>query len=96
MEFSTGAHWVDRAPVAVENYRWDYLEAYGVTDLGEAFIQLNKKLSRNEFMSSVTGFSDSDSEIVSKQDKFIEEIKAQAKTEEAAEKDSFDDDGMVW
>ena len=55
LAFSTGARWVDSAPVAAENFRWNYLDANGVTDLGEACIQLNEKLSRNAFMSDATG-----------------------------------------
>lgn len=55
LAFSTGAQWMDSAPVAAENYRWNYLDANGVTDLGEACTQLNEKLSRNAFMSDVTG-----------------------------------------
>ncbi len=55
LAFSTGAQWMDSAPVAAENYRWNYLDANGVTDLGEACEQLNAKLSRNAFMSDVTG-----------------------------------------
>lgn len=189
LEFSTGARWIDSAPIAAENFRWNYLDASGVTDLGEACIQLNEKLSRNAFMSEAKGSfapaifllsdgeptdnykygleklkqnnwyrkaikvalaigedanktvladftgnseavitvhtpealrkwiqfvsvraseigskssnassSDSssgwESEIVSKQDEFIEEIKNQ--TSEAADWDSFDDDGIQW
>ncbi len=55
LAFSTGARWVDSAPIAAENFRWNYLDANGVTDLGEACMQLNEKLSRNAFMSDVTG-----------------------------------------
>ncbi len=55
LSFSTGARWIDSAPVAAENFRWNYLDASGVTDLGEACIQLNEKLSRNAFMSDATG-----------------------------------------
>jgi len=55
LSFSTGATWVDSAPVAAENYRWNYLDANGVTDLGEACLQLNEKLSRNAFMNEVSG-----------------------------------------
>lgn len=42
------------------------------------------------------GSSDTGAEIVSKQDEFVKEIQAQNETTEAAEWDSFDDDGMVW
>lgn len=193
LAFSTGAHWVDSAPVAAENFRWNYLDANGVTDLGEACNQLNEKLSRKAFMSDATGSfapaiflmsdgeptdnykhgldklkqnnwfkkaikvavaigddanktvladftgnieavitvhtpealkkwiqfvsvraseigskssnagtgdsassgsGDSGSEIVSKQDEFVKEIQAQ--TAEAADWDSFDDDGIQW
>ena len=51
LAFSTGAQWIDSSPVAAENFRWNYLDANGVTDLGEACMQLNEKLSRNAFMS---------------------------------------------
>jgi uncharacterized protein YegL len=54
--------------------------------------------SKSSNAGSGTGSESSDggSEIVSKQDDFIEEIKAQTETAEAAEWDSFDDDGIVW
>ena len=55
LSFSTGARWIDSAPVAAENFRWNYLDANGVTDLGTACLQLNEKLSRNAFMSDATG-----------------------------------------
>lgn len=55
LAFSTGAKWIDSAPVSAENFRWNYLEANGVTDLGEACRQLNDKLSRNAFMNDVAG-----------------------------------------
>lgn len=55
LSFSTGARWIDSAPVAVEIFRWNYLDASGVTDLGAACMQLNEKLSRNAFMSDATG-----------------------------------------
>ena len=40
LSFSTGARWIDSAPVAAENFRWNYLDASGVTDLGAACMQL--------------------------------------------------------
>lgn len=55
LAFSTGAKWINSTPVAAENFRWNYLDATGVTDLGEACNQLNEKLSRNAFMSDVAG-----------------------------------------
>ena len=55
LEFSTGARWMCDKPVSAEDFRWSFLEADGLTDLGEACQQLNEKLSRNEFMSEATG-----------------------------------------
>ena len=55
LSFSTGATWVDSAPVAAENFRWNNLDAYGVTDLGDACLKLNEKLSSSAFMSDATG-----------------------------------------
>lgn len=55
LTFSTSAEWIENEPVSAENFRWNYLDAGGVTDLGEACIQLNEKLSRNAFMSDATG-----------------------------------------
>lgn len=36
IKFSTGAEWLDRDIIPVENYQWTPLQADGVTDLGEA------------------------------------------------------------
>ena len=55
LAFSTGARWMDSEPVSAENFRWNYLDASGVTDLGEACLQLNEKLSRNAFMNDAKG-----------------------------------------
>ncbi len=55
LEFSTSAHWIYNTPVAATDFKWSYIQAGGVTDLGEACIQLNQKLSRNEFMNEATG-----------------------------------------
>ena len=54
LAFSTGAEWIN-PPIAAENFNWTYLDAYGVTDLGEACNQLNEKLSKNAFMGEVRG-----------------------------------------
>lgn len=55
LSFSTGTRWLESEPVAAENFRWTYLDASGVTDLGEACLQLNEKLSRKAFMSDAAG-----------------------------------------
>lgn len=36
LSFSTGANWLTTAPVPVEDYTWEDLDANGVTDLGKA------------------------------------------------------------
>lgn len=55
LDFSSGAKWVTPFPIPAEDYDWQYLNAVGLTDFGEACRELNEKLSRNAFMSDVTG-----------------------------------------
>lgn len=57
MEFSSGFEWVTPATgsVSVEDFQWRDLNAYGLTDFGAALKELDKKLSRNEFLKSQTG-----------------------------------------
>ncbi len=55
LEFSSGARWVTQSPVPADGFEWQYLNAVGLTDLGEACKALNEKLSRNSFMSDITG-----------------------------------------
>jgi len=45
LKFSTGATWVTPAPVNIEEFAWDDLEAGGVTDLGSAFELLAAQLT---------------------------------------------------
>lgn len=45
LQFSTGASWVTSAPVQVEDFAWDDLEADGVTDMGKAFELLSAQLA---------------------------------------------------
>ena len=54
LSFSTGAKWINE-PVAAESFRWNYLNANGVTDLGKACAELNDKLSRNAYMGDIAG-----------------------------------------
>lgn len=44
MKFSTGASWITSAPVPVEDYVWEDMEADGLTDLGAAFSLLSEQL----------------------------------------------------
>lgn len=55
LEFSTGASWITPEPVSPEGYRFKSFEACGVTDLGAACKELDKKLSRNEFLQTSAG-----------------------------------------
>ena len=56
LEFSSGATWQNPSgPVEVENFFWNDLDASGVTDLGEACLKLNEKLSTKAFMQEATG-----------------------------------------
>ncbi len=51
MSFSSGCEWITPEPVLIEEYqRWENLRAEGVTDMGEAFEELNAQLSRNRFL----------------------------------------------
>lgn len=57
MQFSSGCEWVTppTGPVSVEDFQWRDLNAGGITDFGAALTELDKKLSRNEFLKSQTG-----------------------------------------
>jgi uncharacterized protein YegL len=56
LEFSSGARWITaNGPVETEQFRWNYLDAAGVTDFGAACKALNEKLSTKAFMQEATG-----------------------------------------
>lgn len=55
LEFSSGAKWVTSYPIPAEDFEWQYLNAVGLTDFGAACKELDEKLSRNSFMSDITG-----------------------------------------
>ena len=57
MQFSNGCSWVTPAsgPVGLENIIYNPLDANGLTDFGAALTELDKKLSRNEFLNTMTG-----------------------------------------
>ncbi len=55
LEFSSGARWITPAPMDAEDFTWSFLNADGLTDLGDACKQLDEKLSRKAFMSDVAG-----------------------------------------
>lgn len=57
LQFSSGCSWVTpmSGPVGVEDIIWNDLQPGGLTDFGEALTELDKKLSRKEFLNSQTG-----------------------------------------
>jgi uncharacterized protein YegL len=56
LEFSSGARWItSNGPVEADQFRWNYLNAEGVTDFGAACKTLNDKLSTKAFMKEATG-----------------------------------------
>ena len=58
LSFSSGAEWVTNKNGLedMEDFFWNDIQAGGVTDLGAALDELDKKLSRNAFLVSDTGF----------------------------------------
>lgn len=56
LEFSTGTHWLYDEPKEGKEFIWQPVEAEGLTSLGEACEELEKKLHRNGgFMKSPSG-----------------------------------------
>jgi uncharacterized protein YegL len=56
LEFSTGTRWLYDEPKNAKDFIWQKVEADGLTSLGEACEELNKKLSRTGgFMPTSTG-----------------------------------------
>jgi len=55
LKFSKGAQWVYEKPRDIQEFEWEYLEAKGVTDLGAACMELNSKLSKDEYMKTASG-----------------------------------------
>lgn len=56
LQFSSNAKWVTNGLIYMEDYFWNDLKAGGLTTLGAALEELNRKLSRKEFMVSDVGF----------------------------------------
>lgn len=57
MQFSSGCSWItpSSGPIGIGDVIWNDLHPNGLTDLGAACTELDKKLSRNEFLESQTG-----------------------------------------
>ncbi len=52
LTFSDGCGWMYQEPVPVETFQWSRLSAGGMTSMGEAFEELNSKMSRSAFLSA--------------------------------------------
>ena len=55
LQFSSGVKWLTPQPMDAADFKWNYLDADGLTDFGEMCKALNEKLSRKEFMNNVAG-----------------------------------------
>ena len=57
LQFSNGASWItpQSGPVGLEDIIWKDLQAGGLTEFGAALNELDRKLSRNEYLKSQTG-----------------------------------------
>lgn len=57
LRFSSGTEWLYNEPKPAQDVANSFIdfEASGLTDLGEACLELNSKLSRNAFMQSASG-----------------------------------------
>lgn len=55
LEFSSGTNWLYDEPKLASDFKWQDVEAGGLTSLGEACVELNNKLSRNGFMKTASG-----------------------------------------
>ena len=57
MQFSSGCSWITppSGPINLYDVIWNDLRAGGLTDLGAACLELDKKLSKNEYLRSQTG-----------------------------------------
>jgi len=82
LEFANSANWITpNAPVPVETFNWNYVDAAGNTSMGEAFFKLNDALSTKTFMQDAVGsyapaiFLLSDGEPTDDFDGGVEELK---------------------
>jgi uncharacterized protein YegL len=57
MQFASGCSWITPAsgPIRIDEVIWNDLQPGGLTDLGAACLELDKRLSRNEYLRSQTG-----------------------------------------
>lgn len=56
LQFSTNASWITNGLVYMDDFFWNDLDAGGTTEIATMLTELDKKLSRSEFLVSDTGF----------------------------------------
>lgn len=52
LTFGSQVRWMYSEPIPIEDFEWARLRADGVTNMGEAFKELNSRMSRNSFLNS--------------------------------------------
>ena len=55
MQFDSSVQWLNSEPIDSENFVWNDLQAYGLTSLGAALLELKDKLSTKKFMKEAVG-----------------------------------------
>lgn len=56
LTFNSKCEWVTKnGPEELEDFEWEYVEAGGLTVMGEALKELDSKLSRHKFLNSMMG-----------------------------------------
>lgn len=55
LQFDTDVKWLYPQPVDSEQFRWNDLQAGGLTSLGEALKELNSKLSKTQYLQEAAG-----------------------------------------
>jgi uncharacterized protein YegL len=53
LTFSSGCQWMTPRPMEPDKFVWEKVVADGLTDMGEAFKELSKRLSRNEYLNNL-------------------------------------------
>jgi len=55
LDFASGTEWITPLPQDLDTFSWKNLEAVGVTDMGKACLELEKKLHRSTFLQDKVG-----------------------------------------
>ncbi len=57
LSFSTGCKWLTNGLLTSDDFYWNPVDATGLTDLGAALDELNKKMSRSAFFANKVGYN---------------------------------------